>query len=129
MADEKNAGWFRHRRSGQVFEAEGYQYREAVKNRDLEAVDAPGEKSDESPSAKLVGLRERLTAAGGAWEASDTEDDLNRKLEARAVELRAQMDQLGLKYQVNWKPETLAGKIAEEVAARTKATAPPPPES
>ena len=60
MSDEKNSGWFRHRRSGQVFEAEGYSYGQALRNRDLEEVDAPGEKSDETPSSKLVGLRERV---------------------------------------------------------------------
>lgn len=129
MTDDKNSGWFRHRRSGQVFEAAGYAFREALKNRDLEAVDGPGETSDESPSSRLVALRERLTAAGGEWLATDTEDDLNRKLEERAVDLRGQMDQLSLRYQVNWKPETLAAKVAEGVAARTKNPPPPTPES
>lgn len=119
---EQTNGWFRHRLSGQVFEAAGYQYREAVKNRDLEAVDGPDETSDDTPSSKLVALRERVGACGGEWTATDTEDDLNRKLEARAVELRAQAQQLGITpVMANWKPETLFKKVQEATAARTKA--------
>ncbi|GBF05850.1 hypothetical protein DAERI_060110 [Deinococcus aerius] len=116
---DRNSGWFRHRRSGQVFEAEGHQYREALKNRDLEAVDGPGEKSDESPSSKLVALRERVTAAGAEWTAEDDEEALNARLEDRAKVLRAELDQLGVRHLPNWRPETLAQKLAEARASRT----------
>lgn len=125
-AEQQNSGWFRHRLSGQVFEAEGHQYREALKNRDLEAVDGPGETSDDSPSAKLVALRERVTGLGLDWAASDTEDDLNQKLEAEAVRLRGEADQLSIRYMPNWKPETLAEKVKAARAERTKN--PPPPQ-
>lgn len=128
MADEQNSGWFRHRRSGQVFEAEGHQYREALRNRDLEAVDGPGEKSDDTPSAKLVALRERVAALGLEWTAGDGLDDLNGKLETHAVTLRAQADQLGIRHMPNWKPETLAAKISEATAKRTQAPPQDPPQ-
>lgn len=118
------SGWFRHRQSGQVFEAEGYQFQEALKNRDLEAVDGPGETSDESPSAKLVALRERVTGLGLEWVAEDDEDALNRKLDERTVQLRAEADQLGMTHLPNWRPETLAKKIEAARAERTKAQAP-----
>ncbi|GGO24752.1 hypothetical protein [Deinococcus humi] len=123
------SGWFRHRLSGQVFEADGYQFQEALKNRDLEAVDGPGETSDETPSAKLVALRERVTGLGLEWVAGDDEDALNRKLDERAVQLRAEADQLGVQHMANWKPETLAKKIEAVRAERTKAQPPadPPP--
>ncbi|BDP42916.1 hypothetical protein DAETH_28850 [Deinococcus aetherius] len=126
MADEQATnGWFRHRRSGQVFEAEGYAYREALKNRDLEAVDGPGERSDDSPSSKLVALRERVTALGLEWTAENDENALNALLEDRAKHLRAELDQLGIRHLPNWRPETLAEKVKAARAERVQA----PPES
>lgn len=122
MPEEKNSGWFRNRRTGQVFEAEGAWFRQALGNRDLEEVDGPGEKSDESPSSKLVALRERVAGLGLAWRAKDTEDTLNQRLETRAVELRGEADQLGIRHLPNWRPETLAQKIADARAERTRAT-------
>ncbi|OWL96530.1 hypothetical protein CBQ26_09135 [Deinococcus indicus] len=120
------SGWFRHRRTGQVFEAEGYQYQEALKNKDLEEVDAPGETSDQSPSSKLVALRERLAGLGLDWTADDSEDDLNKRLEAHTVVLREQAAQLGIKpLMPNWKPETLTDKIRAATAERTLATPEP----
>lgn len=121
---ETTSGWFRHRRSGQVFEAEGYQYREALKNRDLEAMDEPGETSDDTPSAKMVALRERVSGLGLEWTASDTLETLNRKLDDHTVTLRGQADQLKIKYMPNWKPETLASKIAEATAQRVQVQSP-----
>lgn len=43
MTDEKKpeTAWFRHKDSGQVFEAEGKQLTEARKNRDLEETVSP----------------------------------------------------------------------------------------
>lgn len=121
---EQTRGWFRHRRSGQVFEAEGYLYREALKNRDLEEVTGPGEKGDDSPSSKLVALRERVTGLGLEWTAGDSIEALNARLDDHAATLRGQAEQLGIRVMPNWKPETIQGKINEATAARTKAKAP-----
>ncbi len=121
---EQTSGWFRHRRSGQVFEAEGYQYREALKNRDLEEVTGPGEKGDDLPSSKLVALRERVAGLGLEWTAGDSLETLNARLDDHTVTLRGQAEQLGIKVLPNWKPETIQGKIAEATAARTKAKTP-----
>lgn len=41
MSETEKTGWFRHKISGQIFEAEGHQYAEALKNRDLEPVNPP----------------------------------------------------------------------------------------
>lgn len=124
---EQTSGWFRHRRSGQVFEAEGHQYREALKNRDLEEMTAPGagEKGDDTPSSKLVALRERLAGLGLEWAAGDSLDDLNAKLDTHAATLRGQAEQLGIRVLPNWKPETIQAKITEATAQRTKAPASP----
>lgn len=118
---EQNSGWFRHRRSGQVFEAEGHQYREALKNRDLEEVTTPGEKGDDSPSSKLVALRERVAGLGLEWTAGDSLEALNVRLDEHAATLRGQAEQLGIKLMPNWKPETIQAKITEATAQRTKA--------
>lgn len=128
MPEDTNSssGWFRHRRTGQVFEAEGYQYQEALKNKDLEEVDAPGETSDLSPSSKLVALRERFAVLGLEWAADETEDALNRRLEAHTVTLREQAAQLKIKpLMPNWRPETLTEKIRAATAERTLATPEP----
>lgn len=123
--NEQTSGWFRHRRSGQVFEADGYNYREALKNAELEAVDAPGEDSDATPSAKLVALRERVAGLGLEWTAEDTDETLNRRLDERTAVLRGQALQLGLKPLPNWRPETIAEKIKAETARRVQAPASP----
>lgn len=107
---EKTSGWFRHRRSGQIFEAEGYQYLEALKNRDLEEV---AEEGDASTPSTLVALRERLDVLGVAWAESDNIDALNALLEAKTKELQEKAASLKIKFFPNWRPETLLEKIAE----------------
>ena len=116
---KKTSGWFRHRRSGQVFEADGYQYQEACKNRDLEEIDAPdGETS--TPSSRVVALRERLDALGLTWDDSDSEEALNRRLDDHGAKLREDAKALGINALPNWRPETVAAKIQEAQAAKAK---------
>ncbi|MHA0043477.1 hypothetical protein [Deinococcus sp. PEB2-63] len=117
---KKTSGWFRHRRSGQVFEADGYQYQEACKNRDLEEIDAPGDGEPSTPSSRVVALRERLDTLSLTWEEGEGEDALNRRLDEHGAKLREDAKALGINALPNWRPETVAAKIQEAQTAKAK---------
>ncbi|WP_155300176.1 hypothetical protein [Deinococcus kurensis] len=116
---KKTSGWFRHRRSGQVFEADGYQYQEACKNRDLEEIDAPDSETS-TPSSRVVALRERLDTLKLTWDEGDSEETLNRRLDEHGAKLREDAKALGINALPNWRPETVAAKIQEAQAAKAK---------